>query len=104
MLRLNKEHTHRLEYKIIHVNFDHAWAEHYPVTLNKSKGNWDWADILAWALFCETMVSGIGHINCQVPYHRPTNSASHFAFCGYVYHMHMSHAINARRALQVASK
>ena len=22
---------------IIHVNFDHAWAEHYPVTLNGSQ-------------------------------------------------------------------
>ena len=35
---LYKEHAHKLEYKrlikfVIHVNFDHAWEEHYPVTL-----------------------------------------------------------------------
>ena len=34
--RLDKEHGQKLEYKchiIIHVNFDHAWGEHYPVTI-----------------------------------------------------------------------
>jgi hypothetical protein len=33
LLRLYKDHAHRLKYKVIHVTFDHAWAEHYPVTL-----------------------------------------------------------------------
>ena len=37
--RLYKEHGQTLGYKfnvsfIIHVNFDHAWAEHYSITLN----------------------------------------------------------------------
>ena len=35
MLRLYKEYAHKLEYIsfVIHVNFDHAVTEHYPVTL-----------------------------------------------------------------------
>ena len=32
--RLYKEYGQKLEYKcLIHVNFDHAWAGHYPITL-----------------------------------------------------------------------
>ena len=33
--RLYKERGQKLEYKylLIHVNFDQAWVEHYPITL-----------------------------------------------------------------------
>ena len=36
VLKLYKEQAHRLEYIsfIIHVDFNHAWAEDYPITLN----------------------------------------------------------------------
>ena len=35
VLRLYKEHAHKQKYVsfVIHVNFDHTWTEHYPVTL-----------------------------------------------------------------------
>ena len=36
MFRLYKEHAHKLEYNVsfvIYVNFDHVWADYYPVTL-----------------------------------------------------------------------
>ena len=38
--RLYKECGQKLEYNvsfIIHVNFDHAWAGHYPITLKVCK-------------------------------------------------------------------
>ena len=41
MPRLYKERGQKLENVlfIIHVNFDHVWAEHYPVTLNAKDTN-----------------------------------------------------------------
>ena len=37
VLKFYEEHAHRLEYNvsfIIHMDFDHVWAEHHPITLN----------------------------------------------------------------------
>ena len=37
---LCKERGQKLEYIIIHVNFDYAWAEHSPVTLTVPQYWW----------------------------------------------------------------
>ena len=40
--RLYKEHGQKLGYNdslIIHVNFDHVWVEHYPVTFTRGHIN-----------------------------------------------------------------
>ena len=59
MFRLYEEHAQKMEYNcLIHEDFDHAWAEHYPITLMwsnslcmcTSQGEEESSYALAWVM------------------------------------------------------
>ena len=49
---------------VIHVNFDHAWTEHYPITVTLSAC----ARFMVTVLYVYVCVSVCYHTSCYIPH------------------------------------